>query len=234
MMNRSRGLSLVELMVALAIGSLLIAGAVYVYSQSRNTQRVSETVARLQENGRYVFSVIEPDIQLAGYFGFSNSLRAACSSSTGGPGHPAIRCGKTETREHRGDWRRSLVRQQLRRQRDHDHRRNERQHRGFPLECTTDVDAAGGIRETTDVLTLRRSSGPPAVGNGAGVPGRVQLLVNRLDPNNTYMFADGLVADQPGTEGQSRADAGSGRPHLLRFERLAESGRRRTAGTARQ
>jgi len=53
-MKHSRGLSLVELMVALAIGSLLIAGAVYVYSQSRNTQRVSEAVARLQEKGRYV------------------------------------------------------------------------------------------------------------------------------------------------------------------------------------
>ena len=63
---------MVELLVALAIGSVLIIGAVYVYSQSRRTHTLSDAVARLQENGRFVFSVIEPDIQLAGYYGFSN------------------------------------------------------------------------------------------------------------------------------------------------------------------
>lgn len=70
--NRS-GFSLVELMVSLAIGSMLIAGAVYVYSQSRSTYRLNETVARLQDQGRYALAVIEPDIELAGYYGFSNT-----------------------------------------------------------------------------------------------------------------------------------------------------------------
>jgi len=68
----SVGLSLVELMVALTLGSALIAGAVYVYSQSRSTYRVSESIARLQEEGRYVISVIEPDLELAGFYGFTN------------------------------------------------------------------------------------------------------------------------------------------------------------------
>ena len=68
----SAGLSLVELMVALALGSALIVGAVYVYSQSRSTYRVSEAIARLQEEGRYVISVIEPDLELAGFYGFTN------------------------------------------------------------------------------------------------------------------------------------------------------------------
>lgn len=70
--NASRGLTLIELMVSLAIGSLLIIGAVTVYSQSRSTYRVSDSVARLQENARYALSIIEPDVQLAGYYGFSN------------------------------------------------------------------------------------------------------------------------------------------------------------------
>ena len=69
---RQRGLSLIELLVALAIGSVLIVGAVYVYSQSRSTYRVNDTISRLQEDARYVLSVIEPDVQLAGYYGFSN------------------------------------------------------------------------------------------------------------------------------------------------------------------
>ena len=72
-MKRERDLGLIELLVALAIGSVLIVGAVYVYSQSRSTYRVSDTVARLQEDARYAMSVIEPELQLAGYYGFSNS-----------------------------------------------------------------------------------------------------------------------------------------------------------------
>src|SRR5688572_20560313 len=72
MKQRARGITLIELMVALTIGSVLIAGAVLVYSQSRNTYTVNETVARLQENARYIMSIIETDVQLAGHFGFSN------------------------------------------------------------------------------------------------------------------------------------------------------------------
>ena len=65
----SRGLSLIELMVALTIGSLLIIGAVTVYVQSRTTYRINETVARMQENARYAMSLLEPDIRLANHWG---------------------------------------------------------------------------------------------------------------------------------------------------------------------
>ena len=68
-----RAFGLVELMVALTISSLLIIGAVTVYSESRKTYTINETTARLQENARYIFSIMEPDIQLAGYYGFSNA-----------------------------------------------------------------------------------------------------------------------------------------------------------------
>lgn len=71
--RRLRGLSLVELMVALVIGSLLIVGALTVYANSRGTYAVNEAVARLQEQGRYAISVVEPDIELASYYGFTNS-----------------------------------------------------------------------------------------------------------------------------------------------------------------
>ena len=67
-----RGLSMVELLVALTIGSLLIVGALFVYSQSRTTHTLSETVARVQENARFVLAVLEPDVQLAGNYGYSN------------------------------------------------------------------------------------------------------------------------------------------------------------------
>lgn len=76
------GLSLVELMVALAIGGFLIAGAVTVYVRSRATYAVNETVARLQENARYALSTIEPDVRLANYWGLMND--AALLTGTAG------------------------------------------------------------------------------------------------------------------------------------------------------
>jgi type IV pilus assembly protein PilW len=194
MMKRSRGLSLVELMVALAIGSILIAGAVYVYSQSRSTQRVSETVARLQENGRFVLSILEPDVQLAGYYGFSNSP-SDIQFITGGSTEGEVRAAATLRPVDSAVGNAS-----------HDCGQNfavnvlvtvdgSNDNVDFPLACSAgEVEDAGGIRVGTDLLTIRRSSGPPVDGLGDKNPtGRVKLLVNRLNPHSMYMFADAAL-----------------------------------------
>ena len=65
----ARGLSLIELLVAVTIGGLLIFGATKVYVDSRATYEVNETAARLQETARYALSVIEPDIRMSNYWG---------------------------------------------------------------------------------------------------------------------------------------------------------------------
>ena len=70
-LHRQAGLSMIELLVALAIGSFLIIGAVTLQSQSRRNFDVNEQQARLQENARYVLAVIEPELQLAGVYGYS-------------------------------------------------------------------------------------------------------------------------------------------------------------------
>jgi type IV pilus assembly protein PilW len=70
---KQRGLSLIELLVALSIGAFLIIGAVTVQSQTRKTFTVNENQARLQETARYALSVLEPDIQLASLYGYSNN-----------------------------------------------------------------------------------------------------------------------------------------------------------------
>jgi type IV pilus assembly protein PilW len=67
-----RGMSLVELMVAMVIGCLLVAAALTIYAQSSSTSRVNENAARLQEQGRYAMSVIQADAELAGFYGFTN------------------------------------------------------------------------------------------------------------------------------------------------------------------
>lgn len=69
--RRALGVTLIELMVALGIGSFLIIGAITVFMQSRMTYRVSESVARLQENGRFALSAIEPDIRMASFYGLT-------------------------------------------------------------------------------------------------------------------------------------------------------------------
>lgn len=68
-LRRAAGMTLIELMVALGIGSFLMIGAMTVFMQSRTTFRVNEAISRLQENARYVFDVIEPDIRMAHFWG---------------------------------------------------------------------------------------------------------------------------------------------------------------------
>jgi type IV pilus assembly protein PilW len=77
----SAGLSLVELMVALTISLVLIAGAAQVYVNSRNTYATSETAARLQENARYAMSILEPDIRMSGYWGLLKDAGTAVTNS---------------------------------------------------------------------------------------------------------------------------------------------------------
>jgi len=67
--HKQRGLSLIELLVAMTIGAVLIFGATQVYINSRNAYGVNEGVARLQETARYAMSVIEPDVRMSNYWG---------------------------------------------------------------------------------------------------------------------------------------------------------------------
>ncbi|MEX1993364.1 MAG: PilW family protein [Steroidobacteraceae bacterium] len=64
-----RGVSLVELMVALSIGLFLLAGAVTVFGKTRDLYRTNEASARLQETARYAMGTIEADLRMANYWG---------------------------------------------------------------------------------------------------------------------------------------------------------------------
>jgi type IV pilus assembly protein PilW len=69
--RRGRGFSLVELMVAMLLGLILIAGMVEIFTTSRFTYQVQDGLARVQENGRFALDVMKRDIRLAGYVGCS-------------------------------------------------------------------------------------------------------------------------------------------------------------------
>ncbi len=72
-MNRRQqhGMTLIELMVALAIGAFLMIGAITVFMQSRTTFRVTESLSRLQENARFALEAMESDIRMAHYWGLT-------------------------------------------------------------------------------------------------------------------------------------------------------------------
>jgi type IV pilus assembly protein PilW len=65
-------MTLIELMVALAIGMFLMIGAMTVFMQGRTTFRITESVSRLQESARFALDTLEPDIRMAGHWGLSN------------------------------------------------------------------------------------------------------------------------------------------------------------------
>jgi prepilin-type N-terminal cleavage/methylation domain-containing protein len=63
---KQRGLSLIEVMVALVISSILILGVTDLFNSSFMSGRSNSELARIQENGRLAMEVIGSDARLAG------------------------------------------------------------------------------------------------------------------------------------------------------------------------
>ena len=72
--NGSQGLSLVELLVAIALGAILMAGAISLFINNRDTYKVTNELSRLQETARYALDMMVKDIRMAGYFGCADRL----------------------------------------------------------------------------------------------------------------------------------------------------------------
>ncbi|WP_309045741.1 PilW family protein [Marinobacter sediminicola] len=73
MIKPQSGLSLVELMIALALSATLILGIFTVYMDSSKTTRVGESLARVQESGRIGLEIMSREVRMAGYQGCSDS-----------------------------------------------------------------------------------------------------------------------------------------------------------------
>lgn len=69
-----RGVSLVELMVALAIGLFLVLGLVQIFSATRLAFAANEGLARVQENSRFAVEFLREDLRMAGHMGCLNEL----------------------------------------------------------------------------------------------------------------------------------------------------------------
>jgi len=63
----SRGFSLVELLIAIGLASVLILGMVTLFSGVKTTFNENDALGRLQENGRFAVNRLTTDLRLAGF-----------------------------------------------------------------------------------------------------------------------------------------------------------------------
>lgn len=71
-MKRVQGFSLVEVMIAMAIGLIVIAGVTAVLISSSTIYKSASNRARVQENSRFTLGTMQDDIHMAGYMGCFN------------------------------------------------------------------------------------------------------------------------------------------------------------------
>ncbi|MBW2690968.1 MAG: prepilin-type N-terminal cleavage/methylation domain-containing protein, partial [Deltaproteobacteria bacterium] len=83
------GLTLVELLVAMAIGLILLTGIFQVFLGSNSIYRTQDSLSRLQENGRFAIELLTQKVHLAGYPRISvtgNAYTGTAINGTNGAG----------------------------------------------------------------------------------------------------------------------------------------------------
>lgn len=72
--KRQLGLTMVEVMVAVAVGLLLTAGAIQIFVSSKQAYRTTDAMSRVQENGRYALHFLAQDIRSASFWGCAQDI----------------------------------------------------------------------------------------------------------------------------------------------------------------
>ena len=70
-----RGLSLIELMIAMVIGLLLLGATISMFISNKRIYKEQDEMGRLQENARFALQLLIEDIRMAGYVGCANDMR---------------------------------------------------------------------------------------------------------------------------------------------------------------
>lgn len=85
--DHQSGFTLVEILVALVIGLFLTAGMLQMYVANKQSFRFSESLSRIQENGRYALAFIARDMRMVDFWGCKqgnslyNNLASWCGAS---------------------------------------------------------------------------------------------------------------------------------------------------------
>ncbi len=168
--SRQFGLTLVELLVALAIGSFLIIGAVQIYNQSRQAFVVNESIARVQETAQFAMDTIEADLRMASNWGRTSRALAVDNRAVIGDPNPA---GLPEPADCGAGWALDIA------------LALDGENNVYDLAC----GAQPAAKADSDYFTVRRATVEPV----ALEAGRLQLQSSRIQG---VLFANGAVPDQ--------------------------------------
>ena len=168
---RARGFNLPELMIALTLGLFLVAAFLVVLQRCHASFAANESLARLQDAARHALSVLVPDIEHAGFYGFS---RGSAVRLVGNLPAGANACGTNFAVSL------SVPAQGS----DNTYRL------GTDARDCAPTASAGGARTGTDTLTLRHASSSTV----APRAGRLQVYSQGLSiAAPLLLFADGRV-----------------------------------------
>ena len=164
------GLTLTELMVALAIGSFLMIGAIQIYTQSREAFVINESIARVQETAQFAMDTIEADLRMASNWGRNSrglAVEGRSLTDNADPNDldPPADCGAR--------WVLDLGKPV------------DGNNNSFDLACGP-TEAAGPAQPNSDVITVRRASVDPV----APDIGRFQIQSTRIQGE---LFNDGVI-----------------------------------------
>lgn len=81
-LHSQRGMTLVEIMIAVTIGLILTAGVIQLFISNKVTYTLAEGQARIQENARFATAIISRDLRMAGYMGCGNSAMQGDDTGT--------------------------------------------------------------------------------------------------------------------------------------------------------
>lgn len=85
-----RGITLIELMVAITVGLILLAGIVQLFVSNKQAYRIQEGINVLNEDSRYALNQLEYSIRMAGHWGGAKPERIAVETIA-----PAVDCAQS-------------------------------------------------------------------------------------------------------------------------------------------
>ena len=171
------GLTMTELMVALAIGSFLMIGAIQIYNQSREAFVINESIARVQETAQFAMDTIEADLRMASNWGRNSrglavEGRSLIDNADPANLNPPADCGAR--------WVLDLGKP------------IDGNNNSFGLACLPTADA-GTAQTNSDVITVRRASVAPVAPN----PGEVRLQIQSTRIQGE-LFKNGIIPNSFG------------------------------------
>jgi len=187
---RVAGFSLTELMISLVLGAVVLVALLRAVGTASAALRSRDAMAEARERARFALASLEPDIQMAGFYGLSargvefgwlsagDAAGAAPASALRQGGLPLA--AAPDAAHECGDNFAIDLATAIQASDDV---------YGFGVPVRTGCQPNGGARAGADTLTIRRASSSVS----APEVGRIQLLVDRSDERQRWLLADGTL-----------------------------------------